>query len=182
MHPSNIGFTQVAAVVFLSLAPAIGRAQSNGAAPPIESIEQLACLRWCELETLYRQAKPGSFPAGYARGIPLYDPVKRLSGPRGKVTGVLWRGKHFSCCDQLINQWCGVRAIRAQLYEGESWLDGGPALIMDYRDSSWVWSDVRDEIREVAPGIFLGIMFQERCPGPKLKMFFGLDARSAPCP
>jgi hypothetical protein len=166
------------------LASGLARGQTSPAccARSVHSIKDLACLSWCELEALYRAARPGAPPAGYVPGLPIYDPAKRLSSLRGKVTGMLWRGKHFRCDGSLINQWCGLRAIRAEVYYGTSWLDGGPAVIMDYGNSSWVWADVRDEIREVAPGVFLGVMYLRRCPQPRLKMFFALDATSPACP
>ncbi len=74
----------------------------------------------------------------------------------------------------LINQWCGVKAIRATVYEGTSWLDGKPAIIFDYSGTSKIWADMRDETREIAPGLYLGMMHQARCPEPKLKLFFVL--------
>jgi hypothetical protein len=119
---------------------------------------------------------PGPIPAGYARGRALYDPAARLSATRAKVTRWLWHGKHFCAADgTLVNQWCGFKAIRAAVSYGPSWLDGAPAIIMDYRGLSRVWDDVRDELREVAPGLYLGAMFLRREPQAKFKMFFALD-------
>ena len=45
---------------------------------------------------------------------------------------------------------CG--SIRGQLYEGPSWLDGRPSLVLDYSQTSRIYADNRDEIRQVAPG------------------------------
>jgi hypothetical protein len=56
----------------------------------------------------------------------------------------------------LVNQWLGVRAVRASVGYGPSWLDGGPSIVVDYAATSRVWRDVRDEVREVAPGLYLG--------------------------
>jgi hypothetical protein len=160
-----------------------------GAAPPPApaadavhrpcSLEELARLSWADLERLYRESAPGAIPAGYARGLALHDPEAPLATTRSKVTHLLWHGKHFSVTDgTLVNQWCGFKAIRAEVSCGPSWLDGAPAIIMDYSHTSRVWSDVRDEIREVAPGLYLGAMFLRRDPRPKFKMFFALDCRT----
>jgi hypothetical protein len=46
---------------------------------------------------------------------------------------------------------------------------------MDYGATSRVWADVRDEVREVAPGLYLGAMFRRRDPQPQFKMFFALQ-------
>jgi hypothetical protein len=132
-------------------------------------------MSWPELEQLYRQAEPGTVPEGYARGRAIYCPDAALSGARNRMTRVLWHGKHFQADCTLVNQWLGLRAIRAQVYPGPSWLDGRPSTIMDYQETSWVWRDVRDEMREVAPGLFLGIMYRRRPCGPRVQTFFALE-------
>lgn len=139
-------------------------------------VEQLARLSWPELEQLYRQAGVGAVPQGYVRGRAIYCSDQKLSGARSAVTHVLWHGKEFHADCTLVNQWCGFKAIRARVYHGPSWLDGGPSIIMDYCGTSRVWADVRDEIREVAPGLYLGIMYRRRQPQPEFKMFFALEA------
>ena len=165
-------------VVVWSVLAGAAPAQEHAAAPLC--LDQLAHMSWDELEQLYRQAEPGRIKEGYARGQAIYCPDERFAGTRSKITHLLWHGKHFNACESmLINQWCGVKAIKAQVSYGPSWLDGKPSIIMDYRETSHVWRDVRDEIREVAPGVFLGIMFQERCTGPKLKMYFALETKPA---
>ncbi len=145
-------------------------------------LEQLVCLSWCDLEQLYRQAKPGPIPAGYLRGQAIYCPCAPLSSTRSKVSQALWHGKHFCPGDgTLINQWClGAQAVRARVCYGESWLDGHPSIVMDYRGMAHVWGDVRDEIREVAPGLYLGLMYRCKSGQPRMKLFFALQ--SCPCP
>jgi hypothetical protein len=141
--------------------------------------EQLAKMTWPDLEHLYRQGEPASVPPGYLRGKAIYCQDSRLAGPRSAITNFLWHGKHFRDDCTLVNQWCGLKAIKAKVYPGNSWLDGQPSLIMDYSETSRVWVDVRDELREVAPGLYLGAMYQRHCPEPKFKMFFVLQAE--PC-
>lgn len=162
------------------LATAAASAQSSHPPSPILSLEQLACMNWCELENLYRQASPGAIPCGYARGRAIYCPGAFLTPARDRMTQALWHGKHF-CPDDgtLINQWClGARAVRARVCYGESWLDGKPSIVMDYRGMAHVWKDVRDEIREVAPGVYLGLMYRCKAGQPRRKMFFALELSS----
>jgi hypothetical protein len=148
---------------------------------PVYSLEALAHLSWDELEQIYRQAEPGCRPDGFVRGRAIYRSSDFLAGPRSRVANFFWRGKHFSSADDmLINQWRGGRMIRAHVSSGQSWLDGRPAQILDYQNTSRVWSDVRDEMREVSPGVYVGAMFLRRCPQPRLKTLFILEA--APCP
>jgi hypothetical protein len=149
----------------------------EGPCPPAPlTLEGLARLSWPELEALYRQAEPGPVPTGYARGRAVYCPDKRLSGARSALTRALWHGKVFDCAGAgLVNQWCGFRAIHAEVYYGPSWLDGCPSIVMDYSRTSKVWADVRDEVREVAPGLYLGRMYKRKPCGPEFQMFFALQ-------
>jgi hypothetical protein len=141
------------------------------------SLEQLTKLDWPQLEELYRQAEPGTVPEGYLRGRAIYGPDSKFAGTRSKVTHLLWHGKHFDSADStLINQWCGFRAIRAKVCYGPSWLDDRPSIIMDYHETSRVWVDVRDEVREVAPGLYLGRMYRRKPCGPEFQFFFALEA------
>jgi hypothetical protein len=169
-----------ASFVVLALAGALpGVAGAGGGGPccgAALSLERLAHMSWPELEQLYRGAEPGAVPQGYLRGRAIYCPDKALSGARARVTHLLWHGKHFEGGCTLVNQWCGVKAIRGRVYHGPSWLDGKPSLILDYAGTSHVWADVRDEIREVAPGLYLGAMYRRRAPCPQFKMFFALQA------
>ena len=132
-------------------------------------LDTLSRMSRCELEALYRAAPPAPCLDGYYAGRSMKHP---------KATGMLWKGKLFCAADsKLINRWClGLHAIEACIYPGESWLDGKPSLIMDYRESSRVWKDVRDELREVAPGLYLGIMYRDKgCCEPKFETFFALE-------
>ncbi len=87
----------------------------------------------------------------------------------------MWQGKIFRDDATMINRFGLVRAIPADVYLGESLSDGQPALIFDYSGSK-LWPDVRDEVREVAPGLYLGVMYKGKVR-PEQKMYFALDAR-----
>ena len=56
----------------------------------------------------------------------------------------------------------GFKLIRAKVYKEGSWLDGKEAIILDYSKTSLVAQWIRDEIREVAPRLYLGLVFWER--------------------
>ncbi len=144
-------------------------------------LDDLARMSWPELEALYRQSPAGEIPRGFARGLAIYCPDGRLARVRSATSKALWRGKVFDCAgDSLVNQWCGVRAIRAAVCYGPSWLDGGPSIVMDYSGTSHVWSDVRDEAREVAPGVYLGRMYRRTKCGPRFMLYFALEVCPPP--
>jgi len=150
---------------------------------PVQCLDQLAALSCCELEELYRQSAAGTIPNGFARGRVVYCCDKRFAAARSRMSRTLWHGKHFCAEDgTLVNQWLGVKAIHARVSYGPGWLDGKPSIILDYAGESRVWADARDEMREVAPGLYVGAMYVRRCPEPKLKLFFCLEAQSCPTP
>jgi hypothetical protein len=155
--------------------------QPAPAAAPALSLERLACMSWCELEQLYRRASPGAIPTGYLRGRAIYCPGAPLTPARSKMTQAVWHGKLFCPDETLVNRWClGLHAVHARVCVGPGWLDGNPSILMDYRGVSHViWKDVRDEIREVAPGLYVGIMYRCKSGQPQMKMFFALEL--SPC-
>ncbi len=141
---------------------------------PTYTFDDLCQRTFHELEQIYRAADAGAKPQGFLRGHVVFRECDFLAGPRSKVANFLWLGKHV-CGDDVVNQWRGIRMIRAEVSEGTSWLDGRPAHILDYQHTSWSWRDVRDEAREVAPGIYVGAMHLRRCPEARLKVFFVLE-------
>ena len=136
----------------------------------------------CQLLAVYRSGTPTTAPpAGFAKGYPIFEPGKRLTVARTYATRLLWQGKEFNCQgDMMVNRvFGGVKAVKAQVFPGESWYDGGPALVFDYQCTSKLFASVRDEVREVAPGVFLGLTYIRKAQEspPELKVFFVLDAR-----
>ena len=77
----------------------------------------------------------------------------------------------------MVNKMFGVSGIKGEVGYADGWLDGKPSAVIDYRRTSLVWGKSRDEIREVAPGLYLGIMFKAGCE-PTIQSFFALDARA----
>jgi hypothetical protein len=177
---SSFGSAVLAVILAVTCAPAQDQppvaekpAAKAVAAAPAEcrtlTLDQLGCMSREELEALYCQSPPAPVLDGYYPGLSI--------GHHSKAIGLAWKGKLFSACDcSLVNRWCcGLKAIKARVYCGESWFDGKPSLIMDYRDTSHVWHSVRDELREVAPGLYLGVMYKEGKCEPKFVRFFALE-------
>ena len=93
-------------------------------------------------------------------------------------TRLVWQGKVFDPAgSSAVNRFVGLPLIRAQVYQDQSWLDGAPALVLDYSRTSRVYAQNRDEIRQVAPGLFLGLMYARTLPQPSLRMYFALEAQ-----
>ena len=145
---------------------------------PVYTLDQLVRMNREQLETLYRSVEIGQSPYGVTSGRAIRNPGSRLTVPTSRVTRVLWQGKVFN--DEgtmMVNRVLGLRAVHARVYVGESWLDGRPAVVMDYAGTSRLFPDVRDEVREVSPGVWLGVMYTRKPGGPEQNMFFALAAR-----
>jgi hypothetical protein len=146
-----------------------------------ETLTASALLRLClpELESIYRNGSVPDVPDGKLRGTVVVAPRGNTNRTMSRASRLLWQGKVFDQqCSEAVNKFFGMRLIKGQLSEGESWLDGKPALILDYRGTSLIYANVRDEIRQVAPGLYLGVMFEESCCGANFKTFFILES---PC-
>ena len=146
----------------------------DGAAP--RTMQELVRMPAADLTALYSAAPPAPAPSGFVPGRAIKNPGSRTTAPNARATRLIWQGKIFRDDGTMINRVFGAgRAIPADVYVGESLLDGQPALILDYSRSR-LWPEVRDEIREVSPGLYLGIMYKGKAQ-PEQKMFFTLDAR-----
>ncbi len=113
-----------------------------------------------ELDELYRQATLGPIPDGQAEGRVLFltdQPVNRVVS--WFVHLLAWQGKVFHRDERyLLNRVTtfGLKLVKANIYPGESWFAPGESIILDYSKTSFVAQKIRDEIREVSPGLFIG--------------------------
>ena len=143
----------------------------------IRTLDQLARLSPAELEDLYRRSEPGAIPCGRVRGLALIRPGTKLAPILSRGARVAWQGKVFDADGtSSVNRFFGVKAVRADVAYGPSWRDGNPAIILDYGQTSRLYAPYRDELREVAPGLYLGLMFDRRVSPPSLKMYFAIQA------
>ena len=119
-----------------------------------------------DLDELYRNSDPGDIPRGEAEGTVLVAPGTELEGPAAKVVHYLiWQGKVFDPeKGELRNEILpfGVKAVRAKVYKDPSWLDQKETIVLDYAQTSLVAHWIRDEIRGVAPSLYLGLVYWER--------------------
>jgi hypothetical protein len=140
------------------------------------SLDQMLRMSPAELEGLYRQATPAAISAGRVRGTALLAPGTWRARPLARGARLIWQGKVFGPGPAAaVNRFFGLRMIRARVYPGPSWLDGAPSLVLDYSQTSRLYASYRDEIRQVAPGLFLGLMYDRTTTPPTLSMYFALQ-------
>jgi hypothetical protein len=159
-------------------------ASSGAEAPPLPPVHvgvvsshQLLNMRRRTLEELYEKLEPGPIPDGSSDGLASREPGTELGRISETVLGAFWEGKIFDAEDGvLINRLRTGELIRAKVFYGESWLDGKRAIIIDYQDTSAVAGFIRDEIRQAAPGIYLGFAYARRPVGQaRADIVFALD-------
>jgi cytochrome P450 len=131
------------------------------------SYAELVRMSQAELDALYRDVEvPGPAPMGDTQGTALVLPGRGVSEILRKVARLLWQGKVFDPArGTLLNKISplAVKTIRARVYVGDSWFDRGTqATVLDYSKTSLVARWIRDEIREVGPGLWLGKVYAGR--------------------
>jgi hypothetical protein len=127
------------------------------------TLNDLTTMTQAELDDLFRRSPMGEIPDGDAVGTAILAPGTEIEGPiLWYARWLAWQGKVFDRArGTLLNKVgpLGLHLIRASVYIAPSWFDNQPAIILDYSKTSWVAHKVRDEIREVSPGTYLGIVF-----------------------
>lgn len=91
-----------------------------------------------------------------------------------------WSGKEFDAQGRSLRNLISpfsLRAITADVYIGESRLDGRPCIVLDYSKTSRVAGWVRDEIREVEPGLYVGLLVRSRQVPLRFSLKFATSAR-----
>ncbi len=129
-----------------------------------------------ELDRLFLDADAGSIPDGRTTGTALVLTGTLATRPLAWIARHgAWQGKDFTPESHDLRNLLtpfGVRAIRAVVRTDVSLLDGRPCTVLDYSSTSTVARWVRDEIREVAPGVHLGMVFWA---GRRLPLRFALS-------
>ena len=117
-----------------------------------------------QLDDVYKKAEPGALPSGDTRGTVIIcgSPFAKSFALLARLFG--WQGKVFDLfaadCDKglLINKITpfSLSFIVAKVYRDKSWMDGKDTIVIDYSTTSFFAKKIRDEIREVEPGVYLG--------------------------
>ncbi|MGD2071635.1 MAG: hypothetical protein PVI57_23425 [Gemmatimonadota bacterium] len=130
--------------------------------------QDLMSMSKSELDDLFRASPAGPVPEGRSRGTALVVPgswVDRVV--RTLIRAFWWRGKFFrksengSSLKNLISP-LSLQLFEARVYPDESWFSPGEAVILDYSRSSFLVRKIRDEIRRVGEGLYLGQVFWGR--------------------
>ncbi len=130
------------------------------------TVAEISQMTPAQVDQLFREGEVGQIPDGEAQGTAIFWPgnpaepiIERL------VQNVAWQGKVVSARSRDLKNKIlplGVQAIAADVYTGRSWFDGSDCIVLDYSKRSLLARWVRDEIRRVAPGLYLGLVYLKR--------------------
>ena len=126
-------------------------------------IDQLMKMSQAQLDDLFKQSSAGPIPDGEAEGTAIIAPGTQLEETAAKfIHFFAWQGKVFDAGKgELRNKILpfGVKAIVAKVYKDKSWFDGKECIALDYSHTSLLAHWIRDEIRQVGDGVYLGIVY-----------------------
>lgn len=126
------------------------------------TLDKLSHASKQELDYLYNHASAGKIPQGDTKGIPLVAETWSHGGAvLDAIAGVAWKGKTFDANGDLNNKVLGGNWFNAHAEQAPSYKDSSSSVVLDYQKGAKTTSDnitswIRDEIREVRPGIYLG--------------------------
>ena len=135
---------------------------------PITNPEEFLKMSSEQLDEIFLNASTGTLPNGEGEGTAIVAPGTAVSDPIARFVHLFsWKGKTFTPDPvdprraTLKNRLLllGTKAVVAQVYPGPSWLDGKECYVLDYSQTSLVAQWIRDEIREVSPGVYLGVVY-----------------------
>jgi hypothetical protein len=126
-------------------------------------IPDLMKMTQAQLDDLFKQSPAGPIPDGEAQGTAIIAPGTELEGTAAKfIHFFAWQGKVFDAkAGELRNKILpmGFKAIIAKVYKDPSWYDGKECIALDYSQTSLLAHWIRDEIRMVGDGVYLGIVY-----------------------
>ncbi len=127
---------------------------------------QLLAMNQQQLDDLFGSSPAGDIPSGEAQGTAIIASGTVFSPEIAELISLFgWKGKTFDAVHGTLRNRIlafGIDAIVAEVYKGDSWFDSKECIVLDYSKTSIVAGRIRDEIRQIGPGMYLGIVFWEK--------------------
>lgn len=127
-------------------------------------INEWLAMDRAQLDQIYMDSPAGAIPSGDTRGTAIvagsllarwYARFARLFAWQGKVFDLFPPDQQNGILINKISA-LSVTFIVAKVYKDASWMDGKETIVIDYSKTSFFAQKIRDEIREVEPGVYLG--------------------------
>lgn len=127
------------------------------------TVDDLLDMSQHELDAVFEAAPKGDVPTGDVNGTVIIATGTPLTGLLAPVLRLAWQGKVIDGKTLTLKNKIlpfGIPLIAAKIIKSDkSKLDGKPTTVLDYSKTSLVARSIRDEIREVAPGLYLGVVY-----------------------
>jgi hypothetical protein len=127
------------------------------------TVADLLKMSQAELDALFSASDAGPIPDGQGEGTAIIAPGTSYSPAiAAAINTFAWQGKVFDAQAGLLRNRIGafgVNAIVAKVYNAPSWFDDKECIVLDYSETSFVAGWVRDEIRMIQPGTYLGLVY-----------------------
>jgi hypothetical protein len=129
-------------------------------------VSELLKMTQAQLDELFTNSAPGEIPDGQADGTAIVAPGTSYTQEIAKFISLFaWQGKVFDAKKGVLKNRIlpfGLSAIIAKVYKAPSWLDKKECIVLDYSETSLVAQWIRDEIRQIGPGLYLGKVYWDK--------------------
>ena len=127
---------------------------------------ELLSMSQQELDDLFSSSPAGEIPNGQAEGTAIIASGTRFSAEIASLINIFaWQGKTFDAAHGVLTNRIlafGLNAIVAEVYKSASWFDNKECIVLDYSKTSLVAKHIRDEIREIDSGTYLGLVYWDK--------------------
>ena len=127
---------------------------------------QLLAMSRQQLDDLFSASAAGDIPNGEAEGTAIIASGTVFSPEIAALINIFgWKGKTFDGAHGTLTNRIlafGLNAIVAEVYKAASWFDDKECIVLDYSKTSLVAKHVRDEIREIGQGTYLGLVYWDK--------------------
>ena len=130
------------------------------------TVPDLLKMSQAQLDELFTNSPTGDIPNGEGKGTAIIAPGTTYSQDIAElINHFAWQGKIFDSQKGVLRNEIlpfGLRAIIAKVYKAPSWLDSKECIVLDYSETSLLAHWIRDEIRSIAPGTYLGKVYWDK--------------------
>src|SRR5437016_5629141 len=131
-------------------------------------VQELLQMTDAQLDEVFTNGAVGDIPDGQAKGTAIVAAGTSFSSEIAEfVNFFAWQGKTFDAKNGVLRNRIthfGLNAIIAKVYKAPSWFDNKECIVLDYSETSLVARWIRDEIRLIDPGLYLGRVYWGKKP------------------
>ena len=132
----------------------------------VYTVPQLLSMSEKELDDLFSASPSGDIPNGEADGTAIIAAGTSFTSEIASLINTFpCQVKSFDAAHGTLRNRIlafGLNAIVAQVYKAASLFDNKECIVLDYSQTSLVAKHIRDEIRQIGPGMYLGLVFWDK--------------------